>query len=67
LINKNEKEGLVMPDITPELGEKYFFRWEGDLLLGMVVQIIFDRNLAIFQLPSKKKLSVPFFMIERTA
>ncbi len=56
-----------MPDITPELGEKYFFRWEGDLLLGMVVQIIFDRNLAIFQLPSKKKLSVPFFMIERTA
>jgi hypothetical protein len=54
-----------MGDVIPELGKKYYFRKDGDLLQGTVVDVIFHSEEAIFRLPSKKKVRVRFCSIEK--
>ncbi|MCX6795964.1 MAG: hypothetical protein NTW06_00515 [Candidatus Falkowbacteria bacterium] len=54
-------------DIIPELGKKYYFRLDGDLLVGEVVNIFFGRSAALFKLISKRRLEIPFCRIEGIA
>lgn len=54
-------------DIIPEQDKWYYFRWDGDLLVGKVEKIFFGRSAAIFRLPSKRKLEVLFCRIEGIA
>ena len=49
--------------VVPEQNEKYFFRYNGDMTQGEVIEIKFDREIAFFKLRSGRVVEVPFYDI----